>query len=267
MNNSDKNRSEKVKSYLYKNIEFSPGESEEFQMKIQQGAHKSRKINPIYYTVLASAASIFLFLSISFLKGTNVGPENERAVVGSGNEGEVLPVELSDIAHMNIGSEMPRLLYADDYITVIQGTFGVIVYNMQDSTVSNRISYEHMKSYDISMIVAAVSQDGKTIYIGNDDMSFADEIPFTYQYYIESRVIEGITEQPSDVFIPNSMEQLGHNEQYEKDLDLEYLMSDQMVELEDSFIFLRSIDWNMKNLQIVSFPYDDGKSIVIDVFQ
>lgn len=265
MNNSDKNISEKVKSYLNQNVEFTTAESEKIQMKIQQGIHKSRKINPIYWTVLASAAAIFLVLSISFLKGTIGGPENEQVVVDSGNAGEELSVDLSDIAHMNIGSEMPRLLYANSDIAVIQGTFGVIVYNMKDSIVTNRISYELMKSYDISMMLASVSQDGKTIYIGNDDMS--NEFIYTHQYDISSKVIKKITQQPSGIFIPTNIESPGYNEQYDKYFDLQYLTSNIIVELDNSFIYLRSLDWNMKNLQIVICQYEDGESKVLDVFK
>lgn len=255
-----------MKNYLDKNVEFTTAESEKIQLKIQQGAHKSRKINPIYWTALASAAAIFLILSISLLIGPFIGQENQQVIEGSGNEGEELSMDLSDIAEINIGAEMPRLLYADDNIAVIQGTFGVIVYNMQDSIVTNRISYEHMKSYDITMMVAVVSQDGTTIYIGNDDMSFSNDIPYTHQYNIGSRVIKETTEQPSDKFIPNTIEPPGINEQYDKYFDLKYLTSDKIVELDNSFIYLRSIDWNAKNLQIVICQYEDGESKVFDVF-
>lgn len=183
------------------------------------------------------------------------------------NASEELSVDLSDIPQMNIGAEMPRLLYADDNIAVIQGTFGVIVYNMQNSLVTNRISYEHMKSYDISMMLASVSQDGTTIYIGNDNMSFSNEILYTHQYDISSRVIKEAKEQPSGVFMPNTIETPGYNEQYDKYLDLQYLTSDKIVEFNNSFLYLRSLDWNIKNLQIVICKYEDGESKVFDVFK
>lgn len=64
LNNSDKKISEKVKSYLDENVEFTTVERKDIQMKIKQ--NKSKKINPIYWTALASAAAIFLILSISF---------------------------------------------------------------------------------------------------------------------------------------------------------------------------------------------------------
>ncbi|MFN7250223.1 MAG: hypothetical protein ACK4M9_05450 [Anaerobacillus sp.] len=267
MNNFDKIISEKVKSYLDKNVEFTTEESEKIQIKIQQGIQKSRKSNRFYWTALASVAAIFLILSLSFLNGPLLDPENEQAVQSSDSKGEELSVDLSDIPHMNIGAEMPRLLYADDKIAVIHGTFGVIVYNMHDSMVTNRISYEHLKPYDISMMAAAVSQDGTTIFIGNDNMSFTDDIPFTHQYNISTRIIKENSEQPSEFFMPINIKPPGINEEYDKYFELQYLMDNKIVEVDNSFIYLRSIDWNMKNLQIVFCQYEDGESIVFDVFK
>ena len=220
---------------------------------------------------MASAATIFLVLSLSFLKGPIVGPENEHAAQGSGNEnvtlpeGEELAVDMSDIEQMNIGAEMPRLLYADNNIVVMQGTFGVVVYNMQDSIVTNRISYEHIESYGISMMMASVSQDGTTIFIGNDDMSMSsNEFIYTHQYDISTRVIKKTTQQPSNLYSPKTIEQPGYHEQYD---DLQYGTSHNIVELDNSFIYLRSSNWEMKYLQIVNCPYEDGESKVFDVFK
>ena len=269
LNNFDKKISDKVKSYLDENVEFSTEESEKIHLKIQQEFHKSRSVNPLYWTVLASAAIIFLVLSLSFLKSPIVVPENEHVAQGSGNEnitlpeGEELAVDLSDIEQMNIGAEMPRLLYADNQIAVMQGTFGVVVYNMQDSIVANRISYEKIKSYGISMMLASVSQDGTTIFFGNDDMSMSsNEYIFTYD--ISTRIIKKTTQQPTNLFSPKTIEQPGYHEHYD---DLQYGTSHNIVELDKSFIYLRSAKWEMKDLQIVNCPYEDGESKVFDVFK
>ena len=183
-------------------------------------------------------------------------------------EGKELAVDVSDIEQMNIGAEMPRLLYADNNIVVMQGTFGVVVYDMQDSIVTNRISHEQIESYDISMMMASVSQDGTTIFIGNDDMSMSsNEFIYTHQYDISTRVIKKTTQQPSSLYSTNNIELPGYHEQYDKYFDLQYRTSDNIVELDNSFIYLRSSDWNMKNLQIVNCPYEDGESKVFDVFK
>ena len=269
LNNFDKKISSKVKNYLDENVEFSTEEREKIQLKIQGNVNKSNRFQPKYWTVLASAVIIFLVLSLSFLKKPDGVQQNEQADQGSGDEniilpvGEELAVDLSDIEQMNIGAEMPRLLYADNEIVVMQGTFGVIVYNMQDLIVTNRISYEQMESYDISMMLASVSLDGKTIFIGNDDMS-SNEYTFTYQYDINTRIIQKTIQQPSNLFSPKTIEQLGYHEQYD---DLQYGTSHNIVELGNSFIYLRSTTWEMKDLQIVNCPYKDGEIKVFDVFK
>lgn len=195
---------------------------------------------------------IAIFLAVWFIMAMN-------------DSGKKLALDLSDIEQMNIGSEMPRLLYADNHMAVMQGTFGVIVYSMRDSIVTNRISYEHVKSDGISMMWASVSQDGTTIFIGNEDM-FSD-FTYTHQYDIHTGVIKKTKEQPSSLFRPITITSPGYNEQYDKYFDLQYLTSDTIVERDHSFIYLRSSDWNMKNLQMVICQYEDGESKVYDVFK
>lgn len=225
--------------------------------------------------LLFTFISLFLLLAASQANDSDaitlVGQDNEHPILGSDNEnltfpeGEELAVDTSDIEQMNIGSEMPRLLYADNNITVMQGTFGVVVYNMQDSIVTNRISYEQIKSYGITMMLASVSQDGTTIFIGNDDMSMSsNEFIYTHQYDISTRVIKKTTQQPSNLYRPETIEAPGYHEQYD---DLQYGTSHTIVELDDSFIYLRSSYWEMKYLQIVNCPYEDGESKVFDVFK
>ena len=221
--------------------------------------------------MLASAAIIFLVLTLSFLKGPIIDQENEHALQGSGNEnsnlpeGEELAVDISDIEQMNIGAEMPRLLYADNNIAVMQGTFGVVVYNMQDSIVANRISYEQMESHGVPLMSAAVSQDGTTIFIGNNNMS--SEFIFTHEYNISTRMVKEITQQPSSLYRAKVIKSPGYNEEYDKYFDLQYITAHTIVELDHSFLYLRSSDWNMKNLQIVICPYENGENKVFDVFK
>ena len=180
-------------------------------------------------------------------------------------EGEGLAVDLSDIEQMNIGAEMPRLLYADNNIVVMQGTFGVVVFDMKDLVVTNRISYEQIKSYGITMMLAAVSSDGTTIFIGNDNPPMSsNEYIYTHQYDIGTRLIKETAQQPSNLYSPKTIEQPGYHEQYD---NLEYGTSHNVVELDHSFIYLRSSSWEMKDLQIVNCPYENGESKVVDVFE
>lgn len=231
---------------------------------------KSKKFK-LYLTLLTSAAIVFLVLTLFFLKGPFIDQENEIALLGSENEnssvpeGEVLAVDLSDIEQMNIGAEMPRLLYADNNIAVMQGTFGVVVYNMQDSIVTNRISYEQMESQGVPSMLASVSLDGTTIFIGNDNIS--SEFKFTHSYNISKRTVQETTQQPSSLFRAKVIRSAGYNKEYDKYFDLQYGMADTIVEMDHSFLYLRAPDWNMKNLQIVICRYEDGENKVFDVFK
>lgn len=177
-----------------------------------------------------------------------------------------LAVDFADIEQMNIGAEMPKLLYADNNLAVMQGTFGLVVYNISDSIVTNRVSYKQLKSYGISMLVAALSQDGTTIYIGNEDMSNGRN--FTHQYNIRTKVIKEISQQPVNVFTPFRIKTPGYNEQYDKYFDFQFLINDTIVELDSSFMYLRAkLDWSMKSLQIVICKYADGESKIYNVFK
>lgn len=98
-----------------------------------------------------------------------------------------------------------------------------------------------------------------------DDMSMSsNEFIYTHQYDISTRVIKKNTQQPSNLFRPKTIEAPGYHEQYD---DSQYGTSHNIVELDNSFIYLRSPDWNMKNLQIVICQYEDGENKVFNVFK
>ena len=181
------------------------------------------------------------------------------------NDTSDLAVDLSDIEQMNIGTDMPQLLYADKNSAIMQGTFGLVVFNISGSIVTNRISYEQLKSYGISRLYAAVSQDGTTIYIGNDDMKVG--LNFTHKYNIRTRSMKKTLKHPINVFTPIRIETPGYNEEYDKYFNFQYLINDTIVEVDNSFIYLRATsDWSMKSLQIIICQYTDGSSEVYNVF-
>ncbi|NLO09499.1 MAG: hypothetical protein GX129_06465 [Clostridiales bacterium] len=181
------------------------------------------------------------------------------------NDKREIAVDLSDINSMNIGSEMPRILYADKETAVMQGTFGVIVFNIEGSIITNRISYEDLKKYDVSMLNAAVSKDGSIIYIGNDDMNGGFSL--THKYNIRTGTIKRLKQKPDNLITPIVIESPGDNDEYDKYFDLRYLISNTIVELDDSFVYIQAkSDWSMKSLQLVICQYSDGSSEVYDIF-
>lgn len=41
-------------------------------------------------------------------------------------------IDLADIETMNIGAEMPEILYGDDEKIILHGTFGILTYNYKE---------------------------------------------------------------------------------------------------------------------------------------
>lgn len=178
-------------------------------------------------------------------------------------------VDLSDIEEMNIGAEMPRLLYGDKNRLVIQGTFGLLVYDIDDSLVTDRLSYKDVSPLGISMLYAAVSQDGSKIFIGNDEPPGSSGASrYTHQYDVRTGTITKISRQPGNLYrLVVISPSPGYNEQYDKYFDFNYLNGDTIIDYGDSFLYLRAnTDWSMKSLQCVICQYKDGTSESQNIF-
>ena len=90
MDNFDKKISEEVKDFLNNNVEFTNGEAERIREEIKQNQIEKRKINPVYWAVLASAAILFLLLSIPFINELSTKiPDNQQAAPDLDNETNV----------------------------------------------------------------------------------------------------------------------------------------------------------------------------------
>lgn len=179
---------------------------------------------------------------------------------------EVSVLDLSDIEQMNIGSEMPKLLYADKKSAIMQGTFGIVVYSFNNSKVTDRISQKQLKSYGLVMPYATVFKDGSAIYIRDHNKNGAKNLTYL-KYSISTGVMKKISQQPVDLFTPILIKTPGYNEQYDKYFDFHYLINDTIVEVDNSFIYLRAnSDWSMKSLQIIICQYSDSTSNVYNVF-
>ena len=173
-------------------------------------------------------------------------------------------VDTSDIPKMNIGAAMPVFLYGDNDYIVLTGTFGILRYSLVQNEVINRISYEELKDYNISLLNAVVSKDGNIIYFGNDDMSGTSL--FTYQYNFGKNKIDKLSEQPKDVFKVQSIA-AGYDEKYDRYIDYKYLISNTIISMGKSFMYLRAnSDWSMKSLELVVCQYNDGSNEVYLIF-
>ncbi|MHA7967522.1 M56 family metallopeptidase [Paenibacillus sp. CAU 1782] len=234
-----------------------------------EGDTKSRVKNVLRYkkpTVLGlSLATIALaVLCIGLL--TN-------PVESSGPAAASATVDLSDIEDMNIGAEMPWLLYGDGGKAIMQGTFGLLVYNLDDREIQSRISYEELEDQGIGIpfLNAAVADDGSTVYLGSDDPSAGFVSEFTHVLDVKSSRIRTFSGQPKPLFPTESLfasEGQKYDAYSAKYPDFQTkLIGTLIVEHGDSFFFLRAdSDWSMKSLELVRRSHTDNPDQIYRIF-
>ncbi len=171
-------------------------------------------------------------------------------------------VDLSDIEDMVVYTEGPHLLYADEDRAIIYfNGFGVIVFDIKEETVTDRISAEEL----IELLKGEypnikASPDGEVIYIGTDDMM--DQDPhYVYEYSIEkgkrSKTNKRVEE--TETFETKS------NEDF-KQYFINPCQFSVVVEIDGAFVYLYEEGGQIKTLQLVICPYDADKNTVIDIF-
>ena len=168
--------------------------------------------------------------------------------------------DLTDIVTMNIGAEMTKLLYADENRVVLQGAFGILVYDLANSCVTDRLTYARLEDNGIKQLCAAVSQDGSVLLLGNlgEDS--------TQQYDLNMFALSDYDGAAIDLYTPTQIAP-GYDAAYEPYLDLQYLIGEYIADLGDAFLYVRAKqDWSMQSLQIVRCSYETADEKVWDVF-
>lgn len=181
-------------------------------------------------------------------------------------------VDLSDIPTMNIGAEMPLLLYADDDISVMNGTFGLLVYNQQAGKAVRRISYAQLEQLGITHLNAAVSADGKTVYLGNDDMNAAQQT-YTYAFTVADGTVKPCSEtgelfdglKPCSDYGEGLSAGLTHSSMNTSTQHLGYLAAQNNGVV---YYLLADADWSMESLRLVAHTMTgENSETVYSVFR
>ncbi len=144
---------------------------------------------------------------------------------------------LEDISTMNIGAEMPRLLYGDDTKVILSGTFGILQYDVEDQKILHRVPMEQLKKVEI--LNAYANRLGTTVYINN----YVGE-PI-YQYDTKSKKVsrfKGIYEPAYEVQAINT----------DATICATGLYSDTYIETGDyNYYLIANNDWRMVTLKLV----------------
>ena len=116
--------------------------------------------------ILAFAAVIFLF--------TACGKAEEE------------PIDISDVKDMIFGSETPSILYYGEGKIIIDGAgFGVVVYDLENSKLTDRISIDKIREFGMVGYDNYASADGETIYF-TDMLQSTGEVTGRGAYDVES---------------------------------------------------------------------------------
>lgn len=52
------------------------------------------------------------------------------------------PIDVSDVKDMIFGSEVPNILYYSEEKAIIDGSFGVVVYDLENRRLTDRITFD-----------------------------------------------------------------------------------------------------------------------------
>lgn len=74
-------------------------------------------------------------------------------------------IDVSDVKDMIFGSEMPNILYYSKEKAIIDGPFGVVVYDLENRRLTDRITFDKIHEWGMTGYFNFTSADGETVYI------------------------------------------------------------------------------------------------------
>lgn len=172
-------------------------------------------------------------------------------------------IDLSDVDYMNIGDEMPEILYGDDEKIIMHGTFGILTYNYKEEKITQRVNYDAFGDIANSMLGYRASKDGKRIFI----LLFDEQK--NYEYNLSSgklTIFEGDVDE--DAF-SQSIFTADESNQFIENFGGSYLAGNTYLKKDNSILFLKAdSSWQMKTLQLVEYDMNSNKELkVIDIFK
>ncbi|MGN0457372.1 MAG: helix-turn-helix domain-containing protein [Eubacterium sp.] len=163
---------------------------------------------------------------------------------------------------MNIGAEMPNIVYMDHEYVVFNGACGIIVYNYQEQIIENRISNDCLQAlgYDLPYVYADAIN--KLIYIECDP--FVQEPIPPLKYSIDSRIIERIDCVP-EIQEKGNIEELESIKRIEKEKKGFLTSSSCYNCYELTGYLIADDDWNTESIKFVIDS--NGKERIYNIFK
>lgn len=172
-------------------------------------------------------------------------------------------IDLSDIQDMNIGTDVPEILYGDDEKIIMHGSFGILTYNYKEEKIIQRVLFEDMGEITSRFCGYRGAKDGKRIFI----MLFDEQK--NYEYNLVSgklNIFAGDIENEAfyaPIFTAEECNLLTQA------MGNTYLTSLHYLKKDSSILFLKAdSSWQMRTLQLVEYDMNSKKELkVIDIFK
>ena len=176
-------------------------------------------------------------------------------------------IDVSDVKDMVFWSEEPIILYYGEGKIIIDGDFGVAVYDLENSRLTDRITHDQIREWGMGGYGNYSSADGKTLYF--TDMRQIDGVMTSFVAYdVESKAVSDITKIPEGGF---PYETFGENQKhydpakYEK-IFQKYIANNCFISsgvLLDSgeFVFLSMRDGKFYELEAIVCDDNGGEKV------
>lgn len=168
------------------------------------------------------------------------------------------------------GSETPYILYCSEEKIIIDGTFGVVIYDLENGRLTDRISYDKIRELGMGAYGNYASEDGKTLYF-TDMEAGVGAINSYVAYDIESGKASPAKEVSEEEFpggftrrdglFHENFDPEGYEKYYEKYIAENCLIGDNSVPLENEFVFLTVPSFMLYDTQIVVCDYNGGERV------
>lgn len=207
---------------------------------------------------------LLTLLCVIIFTGCNNAKPNQTKTIN------IKEFDLLDINEMNIGAEMPDIIYSDDNKAILTGTFGVLEYSFESKEIINRLSSDKLTELGVNLLNAQVSSNGNIVYLQytNPSDGAIDDIYYTYD--TQAKDMEKHSGKPKDDMYKRSIinESAGYSDNFDKYLDLNYLIGRlNNYKGNEGILYTRAEqDWCMQHLEIVIYNYATKTNKIYGVF-
>lgn len=176
-------------------------------------------------------------------------------------------IDVSDVKDMIFWSEEPIILYYGEGKIIIDSDFGVAVYDLENSRLTDRITHDQMREWGMGGYGNYSSADGKTLYF--TDMRQIDGVMTSFVAYdVESKTVSDITKIPEGGF---PYETFGENQKhydpakyekiFQKYIDNNCFISSGVLLDSGEFVFLSMRDGRLYELEAIVCDDNGGEKV------